>query len=146
MMNKKIYNKKGFFSGVFFLILAVIYVILLIINPHGINSITNIKSILFAILSVLIGAGQIYRSMDNKCTKEDFHNDDERNRLVVLKTESSAYKITFNISIALTLLLAIAIGVTKNDDFIGILVGVAIMPTIMIISYICANFYHNKRN
>jgi len=146
MMNKKIYNKKGFWSGVFFLILAVTYVLLLIINPHDTNSMSNIKSIFFAILCVLIGVGQVYRSMDSKCANEDDRNDDERNKLVVLKTESSAYKITFNISLVLTLLLAIAIGVTKNDDLLGIFVGVGIMPTIMIISYICANSYHNKRS
>ncbi|WP_298839525.1 hypothetical protein [Clostridium sp.] len=110
------------------------------------NSIRNGKNILFTIICLLIGISQIYRGLDSKCTTEDTKDDDERKKLVTLKTESSTYKITFNISIVLTLVLAVAIGVTKNDDLSGIFVGVAIMPTIMIISYIFANDYHNKRN
>ncbi|MBU3160786.1 hypothetical protein KPL37_13655 [Clostridium frigoris] len=145
-MNKKIYNKKGFWSGVFFLLLAVVYIILLVNNWNDMNSIRNGKSILFAIICALIGISQIYRGLDSKCAKEDAQDDDERKKLVILKTESSTYKITFNISIVLTLLLAVAIGVTENDDLLGVFVGVAIMPTIMIISYMFANHYHNKHN
>lgn len=154
-MNRKIYNKKGFWSGVVFLLLAVIYIISLINNWNDINSIRNGKSIFFAIICVLIGVVQVYRGMNGKCAKEDAQNDDERKKLVLLKTESSTYKITFNFSLVLTLLLAIAIGVTKSNGVIdaitfnslmGMFIGVAIMPTIMIIAYICANNYHNKRN
>ncbi|MBU3093951.1 hypothetical protein K2F40_16890 [Clostridium sp. CM028] len=145
-MKKKIYNKKGFWSGVSFILLAVGYIIILINNWDNMNSIRNGKSILFTIICALIGIVQIYRGIDSKCAKDDHQDDDERKKLVILKTESSTYKITFNISIVLTLLLAVAIGVTKNNDLSGVFVGVAIMPTIMIISYMFANYYHNKRN
>ena len=115
-MNIKIYNKKGFWSGVFFLLTAVAYIILLINDPHDMNTVSNIKSILFTIFCVLIGVSQVYRGMDSKSSKEDEQNDDERNKLVLLKTESSTYKITFNFSIVLTILVVIAIGVTKSND------------------------------
>lgn len=154
-MNKKIYNIKNFWSGVFFLLLAVGYIVLLIIDPKDMNSLRNIKSIIFAISCVFIGLGQILRGLNRRCAKEDEQNTDERNKLVVLKTESSAYNISFNFSIVLTILLVIVIGVIKSNDlidatilngFIGIFVGVAIMPTIMVIAYIGANIYHNRRN
>jgi len=153
-MNIKIYNKKGFWSGVWFLLLAVGSIILLINNPHGMNTTRNIKSILATIICVLIGITQVYRGLDSQCTKEDEQNDDERNKLVVLKAESSAYRITFYLCMLLTILLATAVGVAKFkgsidvatfNGLLGIFVGVAIVPTIMIISYTAACIYHEKR-
>ena len=38
------------------------------------------------------------------------------------------------------------IDATIYNGLIGMLVGVSIMPTIMIIAYVGANIYHNKRN
>lgn len=145
-MNKKIYNKKSFWGGVGFLLLAVLYIILMINHKNSMYSISNIKSILFTIFCVFTGIVQIYRGLDSKSTKEDDQNDDERRKLIILKTESSAYKITFNVSIVLTLLLAITLRANNRDDLLGILVGVGIMPGIMVISYMFANYYHNKRN
>ena len=153
-MNIKIYNKKGFWSGVFFLVLAVTSIPIMMNNSYDWNSARNIKSIIVTIFCVLIGVGQVYRGMNSKLSKEDEQNDDEREKLVLLKTESSAYKITFNFCIVLTILLALALGVTKKagvidvitfNGLIGIFIGVAIMPTIMIIAYIGANIYHDKR-
>lgn len=145
-MNKKIINKKGFWSGMSFLLLAFINIPLLINVHNDMNITLIIKRILIITFCILLGATQVYRGINSKCAKEDKQNDDERERLVSLKAESSAFKITFNFCIVLTILLAIAIGVTKYDGLVGIFVGVAIMPTIMIISVIGAYFYHNKRN
>ncbi len=154
-MNIKIYNKKGFWSGVFFLVLAVASITFMIIAPNDMRTVKIVKSILITIFCVFIGVGQVLRGLDSKCTKEDEQNEDERNKLVVLKSESSAYNITFDFSIVLTILLVIAIGVAKSNGsidiavfngLIGILVGVAIILTIMIIAYTGANIYHNKRN
>ena len=152
-MSKKIYNKKGFWSGVSFLLAAVAYIILLIKDPH-MNSVSNVKSIFFTILCVLFGVSQVYRGLNCKRSKEDEQNDDERRKLVTLKAESSAFKITFNLSLALTVLLIIAIGVKKYNGLmdverynglLGIFVGVSIVPSIMLIAIIGANIYHDKR-
>lgn len=144
-MSYKIKNIKGFWSGICFLLLGVAYISFIIINRNDMD-ISTAKSSVFAVFCVFIGIGQVYSSLNSKRAKEDEQNDDERERLVKLKAESSTYKITFNISLILTLLLAIAVGVTKNSGLAGILVGVAIMPTIMIISYICSYSIHNKHN
>ncbi|MCB8818886.1 hypothetical protein [Desulfosporosinus shakirovi] len=150
----KIYNKKGFWSGIFFLLVAVAYIILLINDPHDMNTVSNVKSIFFAILCVLFGVSQVYRGLDSKRTKEDEQNDDERKKLVTLKAESTAFRITFNIFLVLTALLILAIGVTKYNglmdvtiynSLLGIFVGVAIVPSIMVIAIIGANIYHDKR-
>lgn len=150
----KIYNKKGFWSGVSFLLVAVAYIILLINDPHDLNTVSNVKSIFFTILCVLFGVSQVYRGLDSKRTKEDEQNADERSKLVTLKAESSAFKITFNLFLVLTGLLMVAIGVIKYNGLtdatiyhglLGIFVGVAIVPSIMVIASIGANIYHDKR-
>lgn len=154
-MNKKIYNMKSFCSGVFFLLLAVGYNIFLISDSKSINLLMNVKSILFTIICIFIGVGQVFRSLVRKYSREDEQNNDERNKLVILKTESSVYKITFNFSIILVILLVIAIGIVKSNKSIdpsifntllGMFIGVSIIPTIMLTAYIGANIYHNKRN
>ena len=154
-MNIKIYNKKGFWSGVFFLVLAVTSIPIIINSPHDMNSARNIKSIIVTIFCVFIGLGQVLRGLDSKCTKEDEQNDDERKRLVDLKTKSSAYTVSLYFCIVLSLLLAITIGVKKSDTLlgvatfnglIGIFVGVGMITGIMFIAAIGANIYHDKRN
>jgi len=153
-MNIKIYNKKGFWSGVFFLVLAVTSIPIMMNNSHDWNSARNIKSIIVTIFCVFIGLGQVLRGLDSKCTEEDEQNDDERQRLVDLKTKSSAYTASLYFCIVLSLLLAITIGVKKSDTLlgvatfnglIGILVGVGITTSIMFIAAIAANIYHDNR-
>ena len=149
-----IYNKKGFWSGVFFLVIAIGDITLMIIAPNPMSTVRMVKRISITIVCVLIGLVQVYRGLSSQCTKEDEQNDDERNKLVVLKAGSSAFIITFNFCLVLAALLAIAVGVTKSNasidatvfnGIIGIFIGVSIVPTIMIISYIGANIYHDKR-
>mgnify|MGYP001582470414 FL=1 len=105
-----------------------------------------IKNILIITLCLLFGVVEVYRGVDTKCAKEDKRNDDERERIVSLKAQSSAFKITLGFCVSLIILFAIAVRVTKNDAFIGMIVGVAIIVTIMFISEMCSYFYHNKRN
>ncbi|HZK53450.1 MAG TPA: hypothetical protein VFC84_04510 [Desulfosporosinus sp.] len=149
-----IYNKKGFWSGVFFLVIAIGDIILMIIAPNPISTARMVKRIFITIVCVLIGLTQVYRGLSRKCTKEDQQNDDERNKLVMIKAGSSAFIITFNFCLVLAVLLLIAVAVTKSkgtidatvfNSLIGIFIGVSIVPTIMFFSYIGASIYHDKR-
>lgn len=143
----KIYNKKGFWSGVLLLLLAIVYVPTLMNNFNNMDTTMRIaKSILIIVSCVLFGITGIYRGINSKWAKEDAQEDDERKKLVNTKTKSSAFIVAFFFSIFLALLLAITIGVTKDESFVGIFVGVGLMTTIMFIAYIGANIYHNKRN
>ncbi|HZK52956.1 MAG TPA: hypothetical protein VFC84_01940 [Desulfosporosinus sp.] len=146
-MKLKIHNKKGFWGGAFLLLLAVFYIPTLMNNITDMDTTMRIgKTILIITACALFGVTGVYRGINSKCAKEDAQEDDERKKLVDIKTKSSAFIVTFLFSIFLALVLAISIGITKNNNFTGIFVGVGIMPTIMIIAYICANIYQNKRN
>lgn len=145
-MKKKIYNKKKFWSGIVFLVLAAISVPVTIIRFNNIDTLINIKHIIVDIFCILFGVTEVYRSLSSKCTREDKLNDDEREKLITIKSKSRAYNITFFICIAITLLSIIAAAATKNLVLLGIFIGIAIVPTIMIIAELSSYFYFDKRN
>lgn len=145
-MKKKIYNKKKFWSGLVFLLLAVIAIPQDIIRFENLSAMRNIKNVLVDTFCLLFGVTELYRSLSSKCSKEDKQNDDEREKLVTLKSKSSAFNITFYICAAITVLTALAFAKTKHEELIGIFVGIGMVPTIMVITGIGCYFYHDKRN
>lgn len=76
----KIYNKKKFYSGMVFLILA-------ILNLGALLFIENdIKGIVVTLMLFLVSIIDVYRSTSKKYSMEDRINEnDERNRLMYLK-------------------------------------------------------------
>ena len=145
-MKQKIYNKKKFWSGIVFLSLAVIGIPLDIIRFNDLSTLRLIKHVLVDTFCFLFGVTEVYRSLRSCCTKEDEQNNDEREKLVTLKSRSSAYSITFYICATITVLSLLAFAKTKHDEFIGIFLGIGIVPTIMIITELSCYFYHDKRN
>lgn len=88
----------------------------------------------------------MYRSINDKFSKEDKQNDDERESLIDMKSKTTAFNITFFICVAVTILSEIAFGITKNNVWMGIFIGMGIFLTIMMIAEISAYLYHEKRN
>ncbi|TGE38119.1 hypothetical protein E4K67_09065 [Desulfosporosinus fructosivorans] len=144
-MKRKIYNKKKFWSGIGFLFLAAIAIPLDIIRFEELSTMRNIKHVLIDTFCILAGVTSVYRSLSNSCTKEDQQNDDEREKLVTLKSKSSAFSITFYICATIAALTLLAFTKTRQEEFMGIFIGIGIVPTIMIITEISCYFYHDKR-
>lgn len=145
-MKTKIYNKKKFWSGIVFLLLAAISVPSTIKHLNTSDTLRIIKYITIDIFCIIFGVTEIYRSLSSKCTKEDEQNDDEREMLIALKSKSNAFNISFFICATITILSGIALGVTKNNVWGGIFIGIGIVPTIMIIAEVSSYFYYDKRN
>lgn len=145
-MRKKIHNKKKFWSGIVFLLMALIGIALDIIRFDDLSTMRLIKHVLIDTFCILFGVTSVYRSLSSSCTKEDEQNDDEREKLVTLKSKSSAYSITFSICATITVLSAFAFGLTQHEVLGGIFIGIGIVPTIMIVTEISCYFYHDKRN
>ena len=145
-MKKKIYNKKKFWSGIVFLLLAAISIPDTITRFNNLNALRITKSIILDTFCILFGVTEVCRSLSIKYTKQDDQNDDERVNLVNMKSKTSAFNITLLICITIAILSAIAWGVTKHDVCLGIFSGVIIIITIMMIAEISSYFYHNKRN
>lgn len=146
-MKKKIYNEKGFFSGIISLLLATTLIITVIIKDyHQMNTISLWKSIILSILLLLIGASSLHRSLNYGCTKEDMQNNDERERLVSFKANTTALKITIVSCFIFMLLFMIAFAITKHNSFIGVFIGISLIFNISMISQIAAYVYHDRHN
>lgn len=145
-MKKKVYNKKKFLSGIIFLLLASISIPGTIIRLDDLNTLRIIKYIILDTFCVLFGMTEVYRSLSSKCTKKDKQNDDERESLIDMKSKTTAFKITFFICVAVTILSEFVFGITKNNVWMGIFIGMGIFLTIMMIAEISSYIYHNKQN
>ncbi|NNU78210.1 DUF2178 domain-containing protein [Clostridium estertheticum] len=145
-MKKKIYNKKKFWSGIIFLLLALLSIPSTIKQFDNLSALRNTKSIIVDVFCILFGVTAVWRSLSNKCTKEDDQNDDERVNLVNMKSKASAFNITLFICATVLILSMIAWGATKNEVFLGIICCFGITTSIMFISEISSYFYHDKRN
>lgn len=144
-MKRKIYNKKKFWSGIGFLLIAVVGIPIDISRFDDLSTMMNIKHVLMGIFCVLFGVTSVYRSLSGSCTKEDEQNDDEREKLVTLKSKSSAFSITFYICTTIMILSLLAFGKTKSEGLMGIFVGLGLLFAIMMITEISCYFYHDKR-
>ena len=145
-MKKKIYNKKKFWSGIVFLLLAAISIPDTITRFNNLNALRITKYILLDIFCILFGVTNVCRSLSSKCTKEDDQNDDERVNLVNMKSKASAFNITLFTCATVLILSMIACGATKNEVFLGIICCFGMTTSIMFISEISSYFYHDKRN
>ncbi|MBB6698348.1 hypothetical protein [Clostridium algidicarnis] len=145
-MKKRIYNKKKFWSGIFFLLLVSISIPHTIMKFNDLSALRIIKSIILDFFCILFGVTEVLRSLSSKCTKEDEQNDDERVNLVNMKSKTSAFNITLFICATVSILSIIAWGLTKNEVYLGILSCFGIIITIMFIAEMSSYFYHDKRN
>ena len=138
----KIYNKKGFASGIFMAALGLLNLITSIMRKAlDINSI-----ILIAALFVL-GFGSIMRSMSQRMTKEDkLEEMDERNRLITLKSKSKSFQLTQMISFILMLVLLVMGKVFDYEGFIAMGVGLAFAFTISMFAEIFTYMYYESKN
>lgn len=145
-MKIKIYNKNKFLSGILFLLLAAISIPFIITRFRNLSTLRIIKSIILDTFCILFGTTEVYRSLSSMYTKEDEQNDDEREKFITIKSKSRAFDVTFFICATITILSMIAFKATKNNIFIGIFIGIGIIPTIMIIIEIISYFYYDKKN
>ena len=85
----KIYHKKNFATGLFFTLLGAAYILLFLVKGN-----IEPKSVVFCVLSLLLGPGLLLRSLDKRLSFQDRVDElDERNILVKLRTKSTAFSI-----------------------------------------------------
>ena len=85
----KIYHKKNFATGLFFTLLGAAFIVLFLVKGN-----IEPKSVVFCVLSLLLGPGLLLRSFDKRLSFQDRVDElDERNILVKLRTKSTAFSI-----------------------------------------------------
>ena len=129
----KIYNKKGFFTGLFWLVLGASFLCALVSREM------NILDIVFCAAEFGLAIYYIGRSFSRNMSDAD---QDERTQLIVQKTRATAYSWAKGICIALGILYIAVFSYTKNTLHLGmsvcfgmIVIGMVIVEGIIEIYY-----------
>lgn len=140
----KIYNKKGFFSGLF---TAALGAALFVAGVQTGFDRFELKDAVLAIFCLLIGLTTIARSMSRRLSREDKISElDERSQLVTLKSRSRAFGITQGVCLVL-MFFFIILGTVKGFDgavFLGL--GFAFSNSVSFFSELFSYFYYESKN
>lgn len=118
----KIYNKKGFLSGIISLGLAVWSIVLDFGKPDP-NTLVQIRDTAFSVLLLFIGINSLWRAFSKKATKEDLiEEQDERNEWIEYKSKSKMLDIVYTILFAIMIGGVIGIKMTANKAWFTVLV------------------------
>ena len=124
----KIYHKKNFATGLFFTLLGAAFIVLFLVRGN-----IEPKSVVFCVLSLLLGPGLLLRSFDKRLSFQDRVDElDERNILVKLRTKSTAFSIVQYTLLGVCALCAIgAVLYEKNPDGQLVLGGMLIVSGVV---------------
>lgn len=124
----KIYHKKNFATGLFFTLLGAAFIVLFLVRGN-----IEPKSVVFCVLSLLLGPGLLLRSFDKRLSFQDRVDElDERNILVKLRTKSTAFSIVQYTLLGVCVLCAVgAIAYQRNPEGQLVLGGMLVVSGVV---------------
>ncbi|MDB2155063.1 hypothetical protein [Clostridium butyricum] len=135
----RIYNKKGFVSGIITLLLCVLGVIAIILKGP------SIKLVILLPFLLLISLTELRRSLSKSMSKEDIiKNNDERDKYILLKTSYKSLEILRSINFIVIMVSIILFAVTKSEFVLGIFVVSSIYMTLNFLVDLAVNIYYEK--
>lgn len=138
----KVYNKRGFISGIFMIALGAFNLVMGIKQ----NDADASMIILTAALSAF-GLNSVIRSLSDIMTRKDrLEEADERNCLIEMKSKSKSFKLTQSISFILMLASLVAGKISGESDFVAIGVGLAFAFVVSMFSEIFTYMYYESKN
>lgn len=133
----KIYNKKGFVWGILWTILGAARLVLLVTHPEE-QTVQLIKGLAFGIVFLTIGLSGFTRAFSKQATREDIiRANDERNKLVKLKTKARVNDVMFWTMIVL--IVAGVIGYYWTDNIAWAFLAFA--PILQMIVYVWSSIF-----
>lgn len=140
----KIYNKKGFLSGIFLTLLAIVGMILDFRSPAS-NTLVQIRDIIISVFLLLMGINSFWRAFSKKATKEDIIEEyDERNRLIEYKSQSRMLDIVYAILFVLMICGLTGFKLTANIVWGCIFVIPGFLLGLFLIIQIFVKLYYEK--
>lgn len=142
----KIYHKKNFAAGLFFTLMGIGFLVLFLMQGE-----VRPKSVVFCVLSLLIGPGLLLRSLDRRLSYQDKIDAlDERNILVQLRTKSMAFTIVHHLLLALCLLSAVGAVLSRDNPegqlvFGGMLVVSGVMWFLSLLTELFCGLHYEKK-
>lgn len=149
-MKNKIYNKKTFCLGMFFLLLSLVSLTELIFSFDSMSVGKILKNFIYLVFSTFVGFWSVQESLNYKQTKRAEQEKDEREELVNLKSANASIIIIQIASFILVIVAVIVWYLGKIDGLIGAaLIGSAVAFWIIFIltffsQLVTYLYYYNK--
>jgi len=134
----KVYNKKGFLGGLFWLVMGILWLVLFYFQDQGLN----LRNIFFCACALLIGAEQIVRSLSRNLSDAD---QDERAKYVLTKSRSSAFFWSKVLCLLGGLIYLGVFQLLKEELYVGIFVGFMLMLIVMFVVQAITEIYYDMR-
>ncbi len=137
----KIYNKKTFFVGVYFIVMAVGLVVLCFLKEF------KPYDLILAGFCALIGLPFLLRSLSyEKSRKDKLEEREERNRFIALQSNSKSHQLTqIGCSVIMVLFFAMS-RISGSAYFVGIGIGAAFCLTVSLFAEMFTKIYYEKRS
>lgn len=132
----KIYNKRGFFSGLFFLGLSITSLILMIYKGM------NLRDWFFVVVGLILGINYITRSFSRNASMEDR---DELSEHIRTKSQAMAFFWTKALCVALFAFYAMLFSHTRNEFHLVLFLAFSFMLFGMVIVEAITEHYCNRK-
>lgn len=140
----KIYNKKGFAWGIFWLALGVSGLVMDCFNPYSFLP-QQIKEIIIDLVIIIMGLFGFLRAFSAKATREDIiEENDERNKLVKLKSEAKTGNTMFWVYCIVVLIGGAGFTLTGNEGWAFFCVTALLLITVWFVCSIATIIYYEK--
>ncbi|HHW36148.1 MAG TPA: DUF2178 domain-containing protein [Bacillales bacterium] len=140
----KVYNKKGFVWGVIWTILGGWTLVLDIMEPNDFLP-RQIKEVLLSALLIAIGIGGFIRAFSRKATQEAFvEEQDERNRLIKLKSKARTLDILFWCLVVIMIGGLVGYIITNNIAWGFIFIVPALLISFYWLAYLMTLVYYGR--
>lgn len=142
----KIYNRKGLVWGVFWTLIAAFNLYHSILSPDDFLM-GQIKDILISVVVLLLGVNGFVRAFSKKATVQDkIEQEDERNRLIKLKSGAKAFQVLQIFLLLATGVFAVVYKLTSNIGWIPFLIATAVIWNVGFLVDMIAGIYYEKHS
>ena len=143
---KKIYNRKGFKSGVFLLLISFLSTWLLIKRWGEINQIRLVKDLVLMMITYAVGTISLVRSLNPIYNEGDMREEaDERQQLIQLKAESKAFRIFFYTCLIIFLLFILLYIETELEMLLVGFITLVLLSASMLLTIIILSVYYEEK-
>ena len=140
----KIYNKKGFWLGIFWVLLAIGCAVADLRDPDP-NMLIRVRDWVLTVVVFLLGVTSFWRALSRSATREDrIEEMDERNRLVKIKSKARMLDFVYGTLFVLVVGSLIGFQVTASEVWLALFIIPGFLLGLFVLVHIFIKLYYDK--
>lgn len=141
----KIYNRKGFLLGLFWMILAVASAVTDLRRPDP-NTLVAVRDWALTVFLFLLGVNSFWRAFSRSATREDrIEAADERSRWVELKSKARMLDVSYGILFAVMVAGFIGFKMTASGVWFALLIVPGVLLGLFLLLEVFVKLWYEKR-